>query len=90
VPVGSTAEVFVPVGPGQTVHPPADVQLRGIADGYARFVVGGGSYVFSAAEHTAPTALHEPSPVLSERRLARVLVNALHQRRGRRLESDQH
>jgi alpha-L-rhamnosidase len=63
VPVGSTAEVFVPVGPGQTVHPPAGVLLRGIADGYARFMVGGGSYVFSAAAHTAPTGHHEPSQV---------------------------
>ncbi|MEU8946899.1 family 78 glycoside hydrolase catalytic domain [Streptomyces sp. NPDC048489] len=47
VPMGSTADVLVPVGDRQTVHAPADAVAREREGGYAHFTVGAGSHRFS-------------------------------------------
>lgn len=46
VPVGSTAEVLVPVSGRQTVHAPAAAAAGERGGGYARFTVGAGSHLF--------------------------------------------
>lgn len=46
VPVGSTAEVLVPVSGRQRVHAPAGAKSGARADGYAHFTVGAGSHLF--------------------------------------------
>ncbi|WP_328498805.1 glycoside hydrolase family 78 protein [Streptomyces sp. NBC_00414] len=46
VPVGSTAEVLVPVTARQKAHAPAAAKGGERRDGYARFTVGAGSHVF--------------------------------------------
>lgn len=49
VPVGSTATVMVPVADGQSVKAPKGATAGDVADGYASFTVGSGSYDFTAA-----------------------------------------
>ncbi|MFI1093914.1 family 78 glycoside hydrolase catalytic domain [Streptomyces sp. NPDC020917] len=46
IPVGSTADVLVPVSGAQKVHAPAGATSGQRADGYAHFTVGAGSHVF--------------------------------------------
>ncbi|MFE6552984.1 family 78 glycoside hydrolase catalytic domain [Streptomyces sp. NPDC057746] len=46
VPVGSTADVLVPVSGRQQAHAPAAATAGAHADGYARFTVGPGSHLF--------------------------------------------
>ncbi|MFD3456231.1 family 78 glycoside hydrolase catalytic domain [Streptomyces sp. NPDC058691] len=46
MPVGSTAEVLVPVSGRQKVHPPAAAKAGERGGGYARFTVGPGSHLF--------------------------------------------
>ncbi len=50
VPVGATAEVYVPVaeGDGVSVTPVAVATAHGVEDGYARFTVPSGTYTFVA------------------------------------------
>lgn len=54
VPVGSTAEVYVPVRPGDVVVPtPAEGTTAGVvSDGFQRFTVGSGEHRFVAAPAT--------------------------------------
>ncbi|MEU3243057.1 family 78 glycoside hydrolase catalytic domain [Streptomyces sp. NPDC006875] len=46
VPMGSTADVLVPVGGRQTAHAPADAVAGEREGGYAHFTVGAGSHSF--------------------------------------------
>ncbi|MEQ6899689.1 family 78 glycoside hydrolase catalytic domain [Nocardioides sp. YIM 152588] len=49
VPVGSTAEVLVPIEDGQTVRTPRGAQPGEVSDDRAAFTVGSGTYTFVAA-----------------------------------------
>ncbi|RSM46960.1 hydrolase [Amycolatopsis balhimycina DSM 5908] len=49
VPVGATAEVFVPARDGRAVQAPPDARFEGMRDGYAAFRVGAGDHVFRSA-----------------------------------------
>ena len=46
MPVGATAEVFVPAPDRQSVKAPSSATFVGMEDGYARFEVGSGSHAF--------------------------------------------
>ncbi|MER5407189.1 family 78 glycoside hydrolase catalytic domain [Streptomyces sp. NPDC002769] len=50
VPVGSTADVLVPVGGRQKVHAPAGATAGERRDGHARFTVGAGSHRFRVTD----------------------------------------
>lgn len=50
VPVGATADVFVPAQDRRDVTAPAGALFVGMADGYARFRVDSGSYAFRAVD----------------------------------------
>lgn len=49
VPVGTTADVLVPVKKGQKVRAPAGAAPRGQSEGYARFTAGAGEHSFRAS-----------------------------------------
>ncbi|MYS21836.1 family 78 glycoside hydrolase catalytic domain [Streptomyces sp. SID4948] len=46
IPVGSTADVLLPVGSRQQAHAPAGATRGERVDGYAHFIVGAGTYQF--------------------------------------------
>lgn len=50
VPVGATADVFVPARDRRDVTAPPGARFVGMADGYARFRVDSGSYAFRAVD----------------------------------------
>ncbi|WP_405833842.1 family 78 glycoside hydrolase catalytic domain [Streptomyces sp. NBC_01176] len=56
VPVGSTADVLVPVGGRQKVHAPAGATAGERGDGYARFTVGAGSHRFGVTDEVPSRA----------------------------------
>lgn len=49
VPVGATAEIFVPARDRRAVEAPPGARFDGMQDGYARFQVGSGDYLFRAS-----------------------------------------